>query len=211
MWQVQVFVNIFGFFYFTLFARTAKSTWWQVLFFFFFVSFINPWSGLPVRIQWSVFIFSSRDFYGCHFLRWILIGAYTIWSYSPIWISCTILSRSLFPPSHPYSFSASLPHSLIMWLTHSSLSPFNLHLLFYFVLSIFVFIWHYFVLLFKEIHFLVLGFLFLVMFKLCCMQSQQFVAWTIHTVVFFPHFCFLIFCCFYVCFYVANAIIGCCN
>ena len=51
-----------------------------------------------------------------------------------ILIFCTVSSGSLFLPSQIlYSFYDSLLHSLIMWLTVSSLSPHNQHLLLYYV------------------------------------------------------------------------------
>ena len=60
-----------------------------------------------------------------------------------VWSNLSFLHNSqwitLPPKTRPvlYSFCANLLHSLIMWLTVSSLSPQNLHLLFSYVLSIF--------------------------------------------------------------------------
>ena len=88
----------------------------------------------------------------------------------------------------------------LLWLTISSLSPHNPHLLFCWVISIFVFIYsfrYHFVLQLKEIHFLSRGFSSITMFLLSCVKSHQFLVWNIYTVVFlfffFLSFSFLVF------------------
>ena len=96
-------------------------------------------SGLLAGIRWSVYMskshrglcvsFSRTDAKLCiyHLLVWSNLNFLHI----SLWItmpteSCLVL----------YSFCANLLHSLIMWLMVSSLSPYSLHLLFCWVLSI---------------------------------------------------------------------------
>ena len=76
--------------------------------------------------------------------RRILGCAYTICSYSQILISCTIPSESPFPTSRVLSYTLSVLvwlHSLNMSLIVSSLSPHNLHLLFFFASYLFL-LWY---------------------------------------------------------------------
>ena len=66
-----------------------------------------------------MFVWSNLSF--LHIFQWITMPTQ----------SCLVL----------YSFCAKLLHSLMMWLSVLSLSPRNLHLLFYCVLSILAFVW----------------------------------------------------------------------
>ena len=124
-------------------AVTANSTIWQVLFFFFFLLIIIK-SGLLVGIRWSVFILKyhrslcvafSRTGAGlciCHLFVWSNLN----FPHISQWI--TLPTQSCLAL---YSRCANLMHSLIIWLMVSSLSSHCLHLLFCWVLSIFVLIW----------------------------------------------------------------------
>ena len=112
-------------------AGTAKSTILQVLFFFFFLLIIMRFD-LLAGIKWSVCMLKSyrslcesfsRTGAGLciyHLFEW------SNWNFQ--WIAL-------------YSFCANLLHSLIPWLTVSSLSLHTLHLLFCCVLSILALIW----------------------------------------------------------------------
>ena len=74
----------------------------------------------------------------------ILGCAYTFCLHGQTSISCTVLNGSPFSPnlvSYINCLCANLLHSLIIWLIISSLSSYNLHLLFCCVLSILPFIW----------------------------------------------------------------------
>ena len=126
-------------------ARTAKSSILQILFLLLLLLLlIIIRSGLLAEIRWSVCMtksqrslcvsFSRTDAGFCiyHLLVWSKLNFLHLFQ----WISlptqwCLVL----------YSFCANLPHSLIMWLMVSSLSPHSLHLLFCCVLSILVLIW----------------------------------------------------------------------
>ena len=121
-------------------AGTAKSTILLVLFFLLII--IR--SGLLAEIRWSVCMSKSHESLCVLFSRTgagLCIYLLFVWSnlnflHISQWItlptqSCLVL----------YSFCANLLHSLIMWLTVSSLSPHSLHLLFCCVLSILALIW----------------------------------------------------------------------
>ena len=105
--------------------------------FLFFLLIIR--SGGLANIRWSVCISKSHrsrtDTGLCIYYLFILSNL-NFWHNSK-WItfpiqSCLVLSF----------FPASLLHSLNMWLiVSSSLSPHNLHLLFWCILSIIVFVW----------------------------------------------------------------------
>ena len=86
-------------------------SWWSLR-----VSFSMTDSGL---CMYHLFLWSNFNF--LHNSQWIIL----------LTQSCLFL----------YSFCANLLHSLIMWLTVSSLSPHSLHLLFCRVLSILALIW----------------------------------------------------------------------
>ena len=59
------------------FEGTAKLSRWQVL----FILLVNIRSGLLAVIQWSISLSQNpRESYISHFLGWILICVYTIWS-----------------------------------------------------------------------------------------------------------------------------------
>ena len=122
-------------FNFTLWsAGIAKSTIFQVLLFVYY----KIWSSsrdLVIRFVSR----NLKEVYASHSLGKILDCAY-ISSYGQTSISCSILNGSPCPHSRD-SFCANLLHSLIMWLIVSSLSPHNLHLLFYGILSILALIW----------------------------------------------------------------------
>ena len=97
-----------------------------------------------------------------------------------------------------WSFSSNLLYSLIVWLIASSLSSYNLHLLFCWVLSTFPFniVGPYGDILYcyqKRFSLspppslsLSQGFPFLTMSKSSCVRFYLFVAWNIHTVIFLP-------------------------
>ena len=120
-------------------AETVKST---ILHFFFFLITIR--SGLLAEIRWFVCMskshrslcvsFSMRGAELCiyHLMVWSNLNFLHIsqWITLPTQ-SCLVL----------YSFGTNFLHSLIMWLTVSSLSPYSLHLLFCCVLSILALIW----------------------------------------------------------------------
>ena len=120
-------------------AGTEKSTIWQILsftflFFFFWLSLcLIIWQ----RLGESLYLKIPEEF-----KRLILLERYWVvripFVRISISFSCTISWINLPTQSCRvlYSFWASLLHSLIMWLIVSSLSPHNLHLLFYKVLSI---------------------------------------------------------------------------
>ena len=119
-------------------------------------------SGRLAVIRWSVYKSKSQRSLCVSFSRTgsgLCIYHLFVWSnfnflHNSQWITFpTQLSLVLYSPW------ANLLHSLIMWLIVSSLSPYNLHLLFCCVLSIFAFtssLWRYFVLLPEEIQLLLL-------------------------------------------------------
>ena len=80
------------------------------------LSFSRTAAGLCI---YHLFVWSNFNF--LHISRWITLPTQ----------SCLVL----------YSFCANLLHSLIMWLMFLSLSPHNLHLLFWCILSILTLIW----------------------------------------------------------------------
>ena len=94
------------------------------------------------------------------------------------------------------TLSSNLLHSLNMWLIVSPLSPYNLHLLFWCVLSILALtesLWHCFVLLSEEIQFFSWGFLFFAISKFTRCRFRLFVVGNIHAIVFLPIFAFRLF------------------
>ena len=101
----------------------------KVVMFSFFVDYHN-------RIVWPILgdPFVSQNFRGdraSHSPGRILDCADSICSYGLISISCTILSGSSCSMSSLLHFCAGLLHSMTMWSILSSLSPHNLHLLFF--------------------------------------------------------------------------------
>ena len=114
---------------------TAKSTSLQVLFFFFF-SFllIIKRSGHLAEIRWSVCIEKPQRSLCVSFSRsYSGLGIYHlfVWSNLNFWHSSQWITLATLLCLVLYSFCTYLLHSLIMWLIVSSLSPNNLHLLFY--------------------------------------------------------------------------------
>ena len=99
--KIQVFVNLLAFFYFH-YGSPERQNPRDVNFssLVFFLLLMNIKSGGLVRNWWSVCISKLRKFYASHSQVLILICVYTIRSYGQISISCTIHSRSSFPPSH---------------------------------------------------------------------------------------------------------------
>ena len=122
-------------------AETAKSTILQVLFFFFF--FIIK-SDLLAGIRLSVCMLKSNRSFSVAFSMTgtgLCIYHLSVWSnlnFSPISKWITLSTHSCLAL---YSLYANLLHSLIIWLMVSSLSPYSLHLLFCWVLSILALMW----------------------------------------------------------------------
>ena len=130
--------------YLSLFSLSFNFTLWsaatasirQVLFFLLTISR----SGRLAGIRWSVRISKSQTILCVTFSKTdsgLSICHFFVWS------NFNFLHNSLWIifPTHSYlvlySYCADLLHSLIKWLIVSSLSPYNLHLLFFCVLSIF--------------------------------------------------------------------------
>ena len=121
-------------------SRTAKSTILQILFFLLIITR----SGLLAGIRWSVCMLKSHrglrvsfSRTGAGFCRYHLF-VWSNWHFLHISQWITLPTQSCLAL---YSFCANLLHSLIMWLIVSSLSPYSLHLLFCWFLSIFALIW----------------------------------------------------------------------
>ena len=128
--------------------------------FFFFIIIIIIMSGRLTKIRWSVCMSKSHRRFCISFSRTdaglfiyhLFVCSNLNFLHNSQWITmptqwCLVL----------YSFYANLLHLLIIRLIVSSLSPHNLHLLFYSVLSILALIWLvlmvFFVLLLWEIQF----------------------------------------------------------
>ena len=120
-------------------AGAEKSTTQQVLFLLLTITR----SGRLAEITWSVCISKSQSSLWVSLSRTdselcidlLLVRSSLIFLHNSQWItypthSCLVL----------YSFWVSLLHSLIIWLIVLSLSPHNIHVLFYCVLSIFALI-----------------------------------------------------------------------
>ena len=122
-------------------AGTAKSRMLQILF-FFVVDYFEAWSSgrdfvirLYVNSHRSLCKSYSRTGAGLciyHLFVW------SNWNFLHISQWTTLPTQSCLAL---YSLCANLLHSLIMWLSVSSLSPHCLHLLFCWVLSILALIW----------------------------------------------------------------------
>ena len=118
---------------------------------FSFLLLINLRSVRLAEIWWSVCISKSQRSLCISFFRTVsglCIYHLFVWSNFNL---LHIFHGSSWPPSRfqvLYSFCANSLHSLIMWLIVSSLSPHNLYLLFYCVLSILALIWLVFMTLF---------------------------------------------------------------
>ena len=121
-------------------AGTAKSMISQILFFLLII--IR--SGLLNVVWWSVCILKSHRGLCVSFSR---IGAGLCTYHLLVWSNLNFLHISQWITLQTqsclafYSYCANLLHSLIMWLTASSLSPHSQYLLFCCVLSILVLIW----------------------------------------------------------------------
>ena len=144
-WYLSLFSHSFNF---TLWPTgTAKSTILQVLSFLLII--IR--SGRLTEIRWSVCISKSPRSFCVSFFR---TDSVLCIDHSFVWSNFNFLHYSLritLPTQLClvlYSFCANLLHWLTMWLIVSSLSPRNLHLLFYYVLSILALIWFVFMALF---------------------------------------------------------------
>ena len=121
-------------------AETAKSIILQVLNFLL----ISRRSGRLGKIKWFVCTsksirglcvsFSTTDVGLC--IYHLFVGSNFNFLHNSQWIALTTQSCLVL-----YSFDANLLCLLIMWLVVSSLSPHNIHLLFFCVLSILVLIW----------------------------------------------------------------------
>ena len=123
-------------------AETAKSPTRQVLFFIFLLT-INR-SGRLTKIKWSIFISLCQ---GCLFVLFSGTDSVLCIYHLFVWSTLNFLHSSQWIPFPTqsclvkYYFCVNLQHSLIMWLIVSSLSPYNLHLLFCCVLSLLALIW----------------------------------------------------------------------
>ena len=126
-------------------------------------------SGLLAEIRWSVCMSKSHRSL-CVSFSWT--GAGLCIYHLVVWPNLNFLhiSQWITLPTQSclvlYSFCANLMHSLIMRLMVSSLSPHNLHLLFYCVLSILALIWLVLTALFRDAirrHSVSQSFLFLAM------------------------------------------------
>ena len=117
--QVFVFLSIYFFFCTPRSAVTAESSGLQVIFFLL----INNKSSLLPGIEWSVY---SRKFQRILCVSFSRTGS-GLCIHFQISISYTIPARSHFTFS--CSFCANLRHSLIVWLTVSSLLLHNRHLI----------------------------------------------------------------------------------
>ena len=141
--KVQVLVSRFLWFSFKKVSKKlVKSTIRQVLFSFFFsLLLIRTRPGCLVMIRGSVCISKSQKILFVSFSRTnsglciyhLAVCPNFKFLHNSQWISfptqlCLVL----------YSLSAILLHLLIMWLIVSSLSPHNLHLLFCYVLLLFL-------------------------------------------------------------------------
>ena len=110
---------------------------------FFFLLIIMR-SGLLAGIRWSICMLKFHRSLCESFSR---TGAGLCIYHLFVWSNWNFLYISLWTtlPTQSclalYSLCANLLHSLIMWLIVSSLSPYNLHLLFCCVLSILALIW----------------------------------------------------------------------
>ena len=117
---------------------TAKFTILKVLFFLLII--IR--SGHLAEIKWSVCcskslrglcVLFSRTDVG---IAYLIVKSHSSFLYNSQMITLPTQSGLVL-----YSFWSNLLHSLIMWLMLSSLSPYDLHLQFYYVLPILALIW----------------------------------------------------------------------
>ena len=142
--KVEVLIFLFTFFqFYSVVSRDRKvDNFADFLFFFFLLIIIR--SGLLVEIRWSVCISKSHRSLYLSFSR---TGAELCIYHLLAWSNLNFLhiSHWITLPTQSclalYSFCANLLHSLITWLMVSSLSPYSLHLLFCYVLSILTLIW----------------------------------------------------------------------
>ena len=82
--------------YLPILSFIQQDSWFHLM----TCSLINPRSRL-LHLKTPTFTSQNpRKFYASYFLGQILVCAYIIYKYSQILISCTIPSRSPFPPSH---------------------------------------------------------------------------------------------------------------
>ena len=143
--KVEVLILLFTFFqFYFVVSWNSEVENFAISILFFFLFWIIIWSGFLAEIQWSVCKWKSYRSLCVLFSR----SGTGLWLYHLfVWSNFNFLHVSLrITPSTEsflvlYSFCANLPHSLIMWLIVSSLSPRSLHLLICCVLSILALIW----------------------------------------------------------------------
>ena len=138
LWQCIDTYSSFRFLLFSLCSPPGRQSPLFSKFFKNFIDYHKVWSSGWIR--WSVFISKSLRILCISFFRTNSeLGIYDLFVLSNLnvlhnsqWITFPTKSYLLF-----YTFSANFLNSLIIWLIVSSLSPHNVHLLFYCVLSIF--------------------------------------------------------------------------
>ena len=143
--KIEVLILLFTFFqFYSVVSRDSKvNNFASTLFFFFFWLFIIRFA-LLAEIRWCVCMSKS-----CRCLCVLFSGSGSGLCIYHLFVRSNFnflhISQWITLPTQScqvsYSFCANLLHSLIMWLMVSSLSPHNLHLLFYGVLSILALIW----------------------------------------------------------------------
>ena len=140
--KVEVLIPLFTFFqFYSVVSRDSKVDYFASSFFFWLIIIK---SGLLPGIRWSVCMLKSQRSLCVSFSR---TGAGLCIYHLLVWSNLSFLhiSQWITLPTHSclvlYSLCANLPHSLIIWLVVSSLSPHSLHLLFCWVLSILALIW----------------------------------------------------------------------
>ena len=141
--KILVLILLFTFFqFYSLVSRDSKVDNFLLFFFFFLLIIIR--SGLLAETRWSVCMSKSHRSLCVLFSRTstgLCIYYLFVWSN----LNFMLISQWITLPTQSflvlYSFCANLLHSLIMWLTVSSLSPHSLYLLFCWVLSMLALIW----------------------------------------------------------------------
>ena len=138
---MEVLISIFTFFQF--YSEVCRDSKVDNFADFLLFLLIIIGSGLLAEIRWSVYISKSHRSLCVSFSRTgtgLCIYHLLAWSNLNFWH----ISRWITLPTQSClalnSFCTNLLHSLIMWLTVSSLSPRSLHLLFCCVLSIIIII-----------------------------------------------------------------------
>ena len=137
--KVKVLISLFAFFPFYPVVNWNSKVHYSLLFLLIITRSVHlaeiRWSGFFSQNTREVCVSISRTDSGLcvhHLFLWSNIN----FLHNSRWITFPTQSCLV-----SYSFCANLLHSLIMWMFFSSLSPYNLHLLFYFVLSILALIW----------------------------------------------------------------------